>query len=95
MRPNPIALVDDRLDMPIEGDDLRLDADLFHELPGERGGKRLGRLDDAAGQAEWPISGARARRTMSTRPCRKTAAETARIGRAGNNGSFIDRPLRT
>src|SRR6202042_2407326 len=48
----PVPLGDDRLDVPVEGYDLRLDADLFLEFPGERDGHRLADLDDAAGQAE-------------------------------------------
>ena len=52
MRANPIPLMRDRLDMPVEGDDFGLDADLFHEFPGERGGESLAHLDPAAGQAE-------------------------------------------
>src|SRR6185437_6443521 len=47
-------------------------------------------------------SGARARRTMRTRPSRNTAADTARIGRDGNSRSFMGRlpqafgsPIRT
>jgi hypothetical protein len=47
-------------------------------------------LDAAAGQAEMAEQrGGRAPRMMSARPPRNTAAETARIGRAGNNRSFM------
>jgi hypothetical protein len=42
----------DRFDVPVEGDDFRLDADLLHKLAGESGGERLADLDPAAGQAE-------------------------------------------
>jgi hypothetical protein len=52
MRLYSVPFVDNRLHMPVEGDDLRFDADLFHKLPGERGGERLADLNDAAGQAE-------------------------------------------
>jgi hypothetical protein len=52
MGANPVPLWDDRLDMPVEGDDLGLDSDLFHELPGKRGGHRLADFDAAAGKAE-------------------------------------------
>jgi hypothetical protein len=34
--------------MPVEGGDLGLDSDLFHQFTGERGGRRLARLDDTA-----------------------------------------------
>ena len=52
MSQNPVPLRDDRLDMPVEGDDFGLDADFFHEFPGERGGHRLADFDAAARQAE-------------------------------------------
>jgi hypothetical protein len=32
MRSNAFPLAHNRLDMPVEGDDLRLDANLFHEF---------------------------------------------------------------
>jgi hypothetical protein len=41
MRPNPVPLMVDRFDMPVEGDDLGLDANLLQEFAGERGGIRL------------------------------------------------------
>ena len=44
--------VENRLHMPVKGDDFGLDSDLFHEFPGERGGERLADLDPAARQAE-------------------------------------------
>ena len=47
-----IPLMRDRFDMPVEGDDLGLNPDLFHKLPGDRGGERLADLDPAAGEAE-------------------------------------------
>ena len=52
MRPYSASFVDNRLDMPVEGDDFGLDSDLFHELSGERGGQRLADFDAPAGQAE-------------------------------------------
>ena len=82
--------MENRFHKPAKGDDLRLDADLLHELPGERGGHCLADLDGAPpGRLKRPSSGASARRTMSTLPFRNTAAETARMGRAGNNRSFM------
>jgi hypothetical protein len=70
----------------VKGDDLRLNADLLHELPGKRGGHCLADLDGAPGRLKWPSSGISARRTISTLPFRNTTAETARMGRAGDNG---------
>ena len=52
MHPNPITLMSDRLDVPVEGDDLGLDADLFHKFAGDRGGERLAQFDHATGKAE-------------------------------------------
>ena len=52
MRPNPYPLMGDRLDVAVEGDDLGLNPDLLHKLPGERLGERLADLDPAAGQTE-------------------------------------------
>src|ERR1700722_20583907 len=51
MHPNPISLMSDRLDVPVESDDLGLDADLFHKFAGDRGGERLCHFDDATGEA--------------------------------------------
>ena len=48
---NPLPLRDDRLDMPVEGDDLGLDPDLFLKLPRESLGERLADLDPAARQS--------------------------------------------
>ena len=45
MRSYSARFVENRFHMPVKGDDLRLDADLFHELPGERGGHCLADLD--------------------------------------------------
>ena len=40
------------LHMPVEGEDFGFNSDLFHELPGERGGERLADFDGPAGKAE-------------------------------------------
>ena len=69
--------------MSVEGDDLGLDADFFLEFARERLLKRLAELDHAAGQRETADHRRPARRATRTLPLRKTAAETARIGRAG------------
>ena len=92
MRPYSAPFGDDRLHMPVEGDDFRLDSDLFHEFARERGGQRLADFDAAAGQAEMADE-RRPRPADDERPaCRNTAAETARIGRAGNRRSFMGSP---
>ena len=52
MGADSVPLVENRLDMPVKGDDFGLDSDLFHEFPGERRGHRLADFDAAAGQAE-------------------------------------------
>jgi hypothetical protein len=85
-----IPLADDRLDVTIEGDDLRLDANLFHEFPDERGGERPPTSTLPPGRVKCPMSGACARRTVRTRPSRNTATGP----RAGNYGSLTDHPLR-
>jgi hypothetical protein len=64
MRSYSAPFTDNRLHMPVEGDDFGFDANFFHEFPGERGGERLADLDDATRQAEMaeerrPAAGAR------------------------------------
>ncbi len=57
MHPNPITLMSDRLDVPVEGDDLGLDADLFHKFAGDRDSERLAQFDHATGKAEMANQG--------------------------------------
>jgi hypothetical protein len=77
----------------LKGDDLRLDANLFHKLAGERGGERFADFDDAAGQAEMAEQGRPRPAHDEDARCRNTAAESARIGRAGNTRSYSGSPI--
>ncbi len=52
MRAYSLPFAENRLHMPVEGNDFGFDSDLFHELAGERGGERLARLDPSAGERE-------------------------------------------
>ena len=45
MRSYSAPFVDNRLHMPVKGEDFGLDSDLFREFPGERGGERLADFD--------------------------------------------------
>src|SRR4029077_17031515 len=52
MRPYSAPFVENRLHMPVEGDDFGLDSDLFHEFASERDRERLAHFDPTARQAE-------------------------------------------
>jgi hypothetical protein len=52
MRTDSFALAVDGLNVPVEGDDLSLDADLFPELAFPGGDERLPKFDDAPRQTE-------------------------------------------
>ena len=83
MRAHAIAVQHDGFDMPVERDDVGLDADFLVEFACNRLGQGFADFDDAAGQEKRPIIGSRARRPTRTRPARNTATETASIGRWG------------
>ena len=53
--------------------------------------QRLAQFDDTTGKAEIANQRRAARRTIRTRCRRNTAADTARIGHAGNSRSFMER----
>ncbi len=52
MRPYSVAFVENRLHMPVKGEDFGFDSDLFHEFASKRDGKRLPHLDPPAGERE-------------------------------------------
>jgi hypothetical protein len=84
MGTHSVPLGDDRLDMTIEGDDFGLDANFFDEFPSERGGHCLADFDAPAGQAEMAEQWRPRPADDEHLPSRNTAADTARMGRAGN-----------
>ena len=91
MHSNSFALARNRFDVPVEGNDLGLDADLFSEFARGRHGKRLAYFDHAARQGETPDHRL-ARSTDDKHPAlTKDGLETARIGRAGKSLSFMGR----
>ena len=92
MRPDTVAFAADGVDVPVEADDLRADADLLLSSRATAWASVSPTSTTPPGRLKWPISGARARRTIRTCLSRNTAAETARIGRAGNSLSSIGMP---
>ena len=83
-----LPFVENRLHMPVKGDDFGFDSDLFHEFPGERGGERLPDLDPAARQAEMAKQ-RRARPADDERPAVSKHRRRHREDRAGGKQPVV------
>jgi hypothetical protein len=92
MRSYSVPFVENRLDMPVEGEDFGFDSDFFHELTGERGGERLADLDPAARQAEMAKQG-RARPADDERPALSKHGSRHRKDRAGGKQPVIHKQI--
>src|ERR1700689_3310754 len=88
MRSYSVPFVENRLHMPVKGDDFGFDSDLFHQLPGKRGGERLPDLDPAARQTEMALQ-RRARPADDQRPAFPKHRRRNREDRAGGKQPII------
>src|ERR1700683_4326233 len=88
MRSYSVPFVENRLHMPVKGDDFGFDSDLFHQLPGKRGGERLPDLDPAARQTEMAQQ-RRARPADDQRPAFPKHRRRNREDRAGGKQPII------
>ena len=73
---------ENRLHMPVKGEDFGFDSDLFHEFPGECGGERLAHFDPAARQTEM----AQQRRSRATDDERPAVSKHRRRNREDGAG---------
>ena len=93
MHSNSFALALNRFDVPVEGNDLGLDADLFSELARGRHGKRLAYFDHAARQGETPDHRL-ARSTDDKHPALTKDGHRDREDRPGGEEPVIHGPIR-